>query len=55
MNIKKQLLSEYFENWIKIYKEGSIREVTLSKYKLSLTWLKKIAPKIKVSSINRIE
>ena len=55
MNIKKQLLSEYFENWIKIYKEGSIREVTLSKYKLSLARLKKIAPKIKVSNINRIE
>ena len=30
---------EYFEEWIKIYKEGAVRAVTLRKYHMALTWL----------------
>lgn len=53
--IKDQLFYKYFERWIKIYKEGAIRRVTMEKYRLSLIWLKRIAPNLMISSLNRTE
>lgn len=49
------LFYEYYEQWIKVYKEGAVRKVTLQKYKLSLSWVKKLAPKLKVSDLDRTE
>lgn len=48
------LFSTYFEEWIKIYKDGAIRKVTMDKYVLSLSWVKKIAPKLKLHEIDRV-
>lgn len=45
---------KYYEKWIEVYKEGAIRNVTMQKYKLTLKWLKKIAPNLKINEINRI-
>lgn len=28
-------LKDYYKEWISVYKEGAIRDVTLSKYKMS--------------------
>lgn len=53
--IKNQLFYKYFERWIKIYKEGAIRRVTMEKYRLSLIWLKRIAPNLMISNLNRTE
>ncbi len=53
-NNKKILFTVYFEQWIKIYKEGAIRNVTMDKYKLSLSWIIKLAPKMRLCDINRI-
>ena len=53
-NNKKELFSSYFERWISVYKEGAIRKVTMDKYRLSLMWLKRIAPKMKLCDIDRI-
>ena len=50
---QKELLTSYFERWINIYKEGAIREVTMEKYRLSLTWINKLAPKLKLCNIDR--
>ena len=44
---------EYFEEWIKIYKEGAVRAVTLKKYHMALTWLRKIVPDLKISELDR--
>ena len=52
---KNTLLVEYYEQWINVYKEGAIRNVTMKKYKLTLIWLKKIAPKLKLCKLDRIE
>lgn len=57
MNSKKEteeLFYEYFERWIKVYKDGAIRKVTMAKYNLSLSWLKKLVPELKVSDLDRI-
>lgn len=45
---------EYYEKWIEVYKEGAIRNATMQKYKLTLKWLKEIAPSLKTNEINRI-
>ena len=52
--IKNKLFSVYYESWIKIYKEGAIRKVTMDKYKLTLSWIKKLAPKMTMKDLNRI-
>lgn len=51
---QKELLSDYFERWIKVYKEGAIRKVTMEKYKLSLNWIKRLSPKLRLYQIDRI-
>ncbi len=56
MNIlrKNTLFYQYYEEWIKVYKEGAIRKVTMDKYLLTLTWLKRLVPNLSVSELNRI-
>lgn len=50
-----ELFYEYYEKWIRIYKMGAIRKVTLDKYMMTLKWLKRLAPELKVCELNRIE
>ena len=50
---KEQLFSEYYEQWIKIYKVGAIRDVTLGKYNMTLQWVKKLMPNLKVKDMTR--
>lgn len=51
--MKTALFYEYYEKWISIYKDGAIRKVTLNKYKMTLQWLKKLIPNIKVFEMTR--
>ena len=51
---QKELFFVYFERWIKIYKEGAIRKVTLDKYKMTLRWLRKLIPDLKIKDLTRI-
>ena len=48
-----ELFCDYFERWIRVYKEGAIRKVTMSKYLLALSWLKKLVPDLKISDLDR--
>ena len=50
---KKELFSSYFERWINVYKEGAIRKVTMDKYRLSLSWIKRLVPRLRLCDINR--
>lgn len=50
---KEDLFSKYYAQWIKVYKEGAIREVTMSKYRMTLSWLEKLAPDLLVGDLNR--
>lgn len=49
------LLCDYFENWISIYKEGAVRDVTLRKYKMSLKRLSEIVPNLMLPDLDRIQ
>ena len=51
---KKELFSTYFARWISVYKEGAIRKVTMDKYKLTLSWVNKLAPKTRLCDIDRV-
>lgn len=49
-----QLFVEYYKEWVSIYKEGAIRPITLSKYKMSISWLEKLVPNLKLCDLDRI-
>ena len=51
---QRELFFDYFKKWINVYKEGAIRKVTMEKYKLSLSWIKKLAPELRLCDIDRI-
>lgn len=51
---KTDLFSQYFGQWIQIYKEGAVRDVTLKKYKMTHTWVQRIAPDLRLCDINRV-
>ena len=35
----ESLFCDYYSQWISVYKEGAIREVTMGKYRLTQSWL----------------
>lgn len=51
---KSELFHVYYQNWIEIYKEGAVRDITLKKYKITLDWLRKLVPSLRLSELNRI-
>ena len=50
-----ELFHEYNEKWVKVNKKGSIADITYQKYLHQLRILKLIAPKLKMSDINKYE
>lgn len=44
---------EYFEEWTTLYKVGAVREVTLSKYRMTGRHIKRLAPKLKLKQLTR--
>ena len=53
--IKKseKLFYKYFDEWVDLYKEGAIREVTLQKYRMSAKWIEKLVPDLKLVELDR--
>jgi len=49
-----ELFYEYYAKWIRVYKEGAIRKVTLDKYWMTQRWLERLIPELKVCDLNRI-
>lgn len=54
MKKSSKLFVDYYEKWIKIYKDGAVRKVTMNKYLLTLKWLRILVPELKTSDITRI-
>lgn len=50
---RKELFTTYYERWIKIYKENAIRNITMKKYQLTLNWLKRLVPKMRLNDLER--
>ena len=51
---RTDLFTDYYAQWVKVYKEGAIRDVTLAKYHMSHNWLTKLVPELKVCNLTRI-
>ncbi len=51
---RTDLFIDYYEQWIKVYKEGAVRDVTLAKYQMTHQWVVKLIPKIKLCEMTRI-
>ena len=50
---KEQLFCEYYGQWIEVYKKGAIRDATMAKYMMTLKWVEKLVPELKVSDLTR--
>lgn len=48
------LFHEYYSQWLVIYKEGSVRLVTMQKYRLTESWVKQLIPDVKLCDLDRI-
>ncbi len=51
---KNTFFCDYYSQWITVYKEGAIRKVTMDKYLLTQSWVKKLAPDLRISNLSRI-
>lgn len=45
---------DYYRQWVAMYKEGAVRDVTLSKYHLTCAWLQRLIPLLTLAELNRI-
>lgn len=51
---KEGLFCDYYKQWITVYKEGAIKEVTMNKYRMAHQWLEKLVPELKVNEMDRM-
>lgn len=51
---KSELFCDYYLQWIKVYKEGAIRKVTMDKYLMTHSWLKQLIPNVKICEVTRV-
>ena len=48
-----KLFYKYYLNWIRLYKDGAVRQVTLDKYYLTYRKLRDLAPELHMNELNR--
>lgn len=48
------LFCTYYKEWITVYKEGAVRQVTLNKYFLALAWIERLVPNLTLRKLDRI-
>lgn len=51
--IRTELFSQYYSRWIKMYKDGAIRNVTMQKYNMTQVWVEKLIPNLLVCELTR--
>lgn len=51
---KSDLFCDYYNQWIRVYKEGAVRKVTMDKYRMSYSWLVQLIPDLQICELNRI-
>lgn len=52
--VETDFFHEYYALWIGIYKEGAVRKVTMDKYKMTLAWLRKLVPELRLCDVSRV-
>ena len=54
MDTGNTLFCEWYEQWVETYKKGAVRDVTLKKYELTIKWLKKLIPDLRIGEMDRM-
>ena len=49
----ESLFCDYYAQWVRTYKEGAIRNVTMGKYRLTQSWLSKLIPELRLADMDR--
>ena len=49
----ESLFCDYYAQWVRTYKEGAIRDVTMGKYRLTQSWLGKLIPELRLADMDR--
>lgn len=52
---KPVLFHSYYKDWIEVYKKNAVRNVTLRKYLLTLSWVERLAPDLRLSEVTRLD
>lgn len=52
---KKELFCDYFDEWVRQYKEGTVRDVTLMKWTMASKRLRELAPDLLLEDLDRRE
>lgn len=52
---KKIYLTDYFDNWVHVYKENAVSDDTLKKYRSALSHLKVIASDVTLNELDRLQ
>ena len=47
------LFSDYYKEWVEVYKKGAVREATMAKYMMTIKWVEKLVPELKISELTR--
>lgn len=47
------LFTDYYRYWVSVYKEGAIRPVTMTKYKITQQWLETLVPRLRLGELDR--
>lgn len=50
---KEQMFHEYFKEWVKLYKVGAIRSITLQKYYVAEQKLQELVPDLRLKELDR--
>ena len=48
------LFCQYYAHWIRVYKDGAVRNVTMKKYLMTQSWITKLAPELRVCDVTRV-
>ena len=51
---RDDLFCTYYAQWVRVYKEGAVRKVTLGKYHMAQAWLEKLIPDIRLRDMTRV-
>ena len=51
---ENELFYRYYAQWIRVYKEGAVRKVTMDKYLMTQAWLEKLVPNLKLCGVTRM-
>ena len=48
------LFCQYYAQWIKVYKDGAVRDVTMKKYIMTQAWVARLAPDLRLCDVTRV-